>query len=114
MATGKATSSSATPAVPGGAPLRDSGTCFVRGTQELVTTPLYVAAQIADANGPSDATLSSEARRGNWAQRDRCQDLSRLFLGALIGIRVPDRTLLEGVGPCALIDFLLKQRKQAP
>jgi hypothetical protein len=41
-------------------------------------------------------------------------DLSRLFLGALIGIRVPDQTLLEGVGPCALLDFPLKQRKQAP
>jgi hypothetical protein len=114
MVTDKATSSSATPAVPGGAPLRDSGTCFVRGTQELVTTPLYVALQIADANGPSDATLSDEAQAEGTGPSEIDARTSRLFLGALIGIRVPDRTLLEGVGPCALIDFLLKQRKQAP
>jgi hypothetical protein len=112
MVTGKATSISTTPAVPGGGPLRDSG-AFVRRTQ--VTTPVYVAVQIADANGPSDATLSDEAQaKGTALSGIDARTFPACCSVCSSASASPDRTLLEGVGPCALLDFLLKQRKQAP
>jgi hypothetical protein len=44
MVTGQATSISPALAVPCGASLRDSGACFVRWTQELATTAVYLSA----------------------------------------------------------------------
>jgi hypothetical protein len=76
---------------------------------------VYVAVQIADANGPSDATLSDEAQaKGTAPSGIDARTFPACSSVCSSASASPDRTLLEGVGPCAFLDFPLKQRKQAP
>jgi hypothetical protein len=120
MVTGQATSISPALAVPCGASLRDSGACFVRWTQELATTAVYLAVQIADANGPSGATLSDEAQAEGTAPSSidarTFPACSSACSSASASSRTnPDRTPLEDVvRPTALLDFPSEQRKQVP